>query len=226
MALAARQAVTGPRVASQRACVERRDGRGGRGVRVGAKKASVNVSSSSVEELREAPVAGGVAVNNNALLFHSTLSSAATLDEELEHAVVDELLLDDLDCEEEEACETELKAIEDSERKVANDEEENTEISSPEISSSSERYQQAGDGSHVFPEAMERYASAATSDDIVHSTRTSRASAKMTTKLENARLASSLDLNAARKRTTKLERKNMKINSLRTMHLEIGRAHV
>ncbi len=219
MALAARQAVTGPRVASQRACVERRDGRGGRGVRVGAKKASVNVSSSSVEELREAPVAGGVAVNNNALLFHSTLSSAATLDEELEHAVVDELLLDDLDCEEEEACETELKAIEDSEREVANDEEENTEISSPEISSSSERYQQAGDGSHVFPEAMERYASAATSDDIVHSTRTSRASAKMTTKLKTAQLASSLDLNAARKRTTKLERKNMKINSLRTMHL-------
>ena len=210
---------------------------------MGAKKASVNVSSSSVEELREAPVTGGVAVNNNALLFHSTLSSAATLDEELEHAVVDELLLDDLDCEEE-ACETELKAIEESEREVTNDDEENDEeengeerdaendggrslngdraegdISSPEISSSSERYQPAGDCSHVFPEALERYASAATSDDIVHSTRTSRVSAKMTTKLKDAQLASSLDLNAARKRTTKRERKNMKINSLRTMHL-------
>ena len=194
-----------------------RDGRSARSARVQAKK-SVNASSVELRNSQSAAEASSTPASststNNALLFHSTASSIGTLEEEFEHAVVDELLLDDLDCGEE-ACETELQEIEQSEAWSAG------------ISDFAENGETGGrkketlhDGEHVLPEAMERYASAdgIDSTDIVHSTRTPRV-AQTKKKLKNSQLASSLDSHGARQRTTLRERKNIKINSLRTMHL-------
>ncbi len=157
--------------------------------------------------------------DNNALMFQKL-----ALDEEFENAVVDELLVQEEDECDEEAHEAELREIEATvgvPESIKGEEELGT---SRVRMRRSERSARPDRPDHALPGAMERYStdklrasasSAEVGDTIVHSTRTPRVPAKPVSN----RTKNSLASQAAKQRMTKRDRKNVKINSLRTMHL-------
>ena len=189
---------------------------------------SVNASVEELEEVASRDVfrpsmdsgAGSEAeqqrVDNNALVFQKL-----ALGEEFENAVVDELLVDEDEDEDEDECgeeahEAELREIEGSEAALGS-----VKVGECGVSGGSD---QSGRQDHALRGAMERYAmeelrASASSiqgdDTIVHSTRTPR----VVTSPSSKRTKNSLGSQASKQRMTKLERKSIKINSLRTMHL-------
>lgn len=150
-------------------------------------------------------------VDNNALVFQKL-----GLGEEFENAVVDELLVEEGDECDEEVHEAELREIEANGATLES-------VMERELGTSNGSERSDGQD-HALPGAMERYSvdelrTSASSikggDTIVHSTRTPRVAASASSK----RTKNSLVSQASNQQMTKGEGKNIKINTLRTMHL-------